>query len=119
MCFGDSFFLHYQARSNLIRGLHGEYGCKLVDVLVRAAVLTLPSYTYHDVGDVLYESMQYDRMAVCCWLETTLKSLPAGTNGAVRTPVQVTTKQLVDFHRNVTSAEKPSDVAHAIREFSR
>jgi len=110
----------FEARSLLIRGLHGEYGCKLVDVLIRAAVLSLPSYTYHDVGDVLYESMLYDRASVCTWLETTLKSLPAGTNDSnINSAAQVTTKQLVDFHRSVTSAEKASDVAHAIREFSR
>lgn len=48
----------FEARSHLIRALHSEYGSKLVDSLVRAAVLTLPSYTYHDIGDVLHECLQ-------------------------------------------------------------
>ena len=38
----------FEARSHLIKSLHSEYGGKRVDSwsLVRAAVTTLPSYTY-------------------------------------------------------------------------
>ena len=52
----------FEARSHLIKSLHSEYGGKLVDSLVRAAVTTLPSYTYHDIGDVIHECLQHDRV---------------------------------------------------------
>ena len=54
----------FEARSHLIKTLHSEYGGKLVDSLVRAAVTTLPSYTYHDIGDVIHECLQHDRVGV-------------------------------------------------------
>ena len=52
----------FDTRSKLIKTLHTEYGEKLVDSLVRAAVTTLPSYTYHDIGDVIHECLQHDRV---------------------------------------------------------
>ena len=72
-----------QARATLIRALHTEYGSKLVDSLVRAAVLTLPSYTYHDIGDVLHECLQHDRASVCSWLEECLKTLQSSESNSI------------------------------------
>merc|ERR1712059_12355 len=106
----------FEARSHLIRRLHSEYGGKLVDSLVRAAVLSLPSYTYHDIGDVIHECLQHDRASVCSWLAECLKTLQTGS---VAPTASVTTKQLVEFHRAVTSAESAPDISHAIREFVR
>jgi len=106
----------FQARATLIRALHTEYGSKLVDSLVRAAVLTLPSYTYHDIGDVLHECLQHDRASVCSWLEECLKTLQSSESNSINS---ITHKQLVDFHRAVTSAESAPDVSQAIREFVR
>ena len=58
----------FEARAHLIKSLHSEYGGKLVDSLVRAAVTTLPSYTYHDIGDVIHECLQHDRVwHKLCW----------------------------------------------------
>ena len=51
----------FDTRSKLIKTLHTEYGEKLVDSLVKAAV-TLPSYTYHDLADVIHESLLHDRV---------------------------------------------------------
>jgi len=107
----------FEARSHLIKTLHNEYGGKLVDSLVRAAVTTLPSYTYHDIGDVIHECLQHDRVSVCSWLENSLKTLQSSNNA--HPTAGVTTKQLVDFHRAVTSAESAPDVSHALREFVR
>lgn len=106
----------FEARSSLIKGLHSEYGGKLVDSLVRAAVLSLPSYTYHDIGDVIHECLQHDRVRVCSWLEESLKTLQAGPSMPA---TSVTTKQLVEFHKAVTSAESAPDISQAIREFVR
>ena len=53
----------FDTRSRLIKTLHTEYGEKLVDSLVKAAV-TLPSYTYHDLADVIHESLLHDRVSV-------------------------------------------------------
>lgn len=52
----------YAARAGLIQTLYKEYGAKLVDSLVRAAVTTLPTYTYHDIGDVINECLIHDRV---------------------------------------------------------
>jgi hypothetical protein len=39
-----------QVRKLLISGLQQEYGARLLETLVTSAVLTLPSYTYTDIG---------------------------------------------------------------------
>ena len=94
-----------------------------IECLVSASLFNLPSYTYHDVGDVIFELMFFDRITVCHWLEACLRSLP-GVEGndavvvTVATP-NVTRKQLVHFHKSVTSAEQSRQVSDAIREFSR
>ena len=85
------FAIPFQARATLIRALHTEYGSKLVDSLVRAAVLTLPSYTYHDIGDVLHECLQHDRASVCSWLEECLKTLQSSESNSINS---ITHKQV-------------------------
>ena len=82
----------FQARATLIRALHTEYGSKLVDSLVRAAVLTLPSYTYHDIGDVLHECLQHDRASVCSWLEECLKTLQSSESNSINS---ITHRQVI------------------------
>ena len=52
----------HSVRSKLVKSLHAEYGEKLVDSLVKAAVTVLPSYTYHDIGDVIHECLLHDRV---------------------------------------------------------
>jgi len=106
----------FEARRHLIGALHLEYGGKLVDSLVKAAVLTLPSYTYHDIGDVIHECLQHDRASVCSWLEECLKTLQTSQPTSIHS---ITRQQLVEFHRAVTSAESAPDVSHALRDFSR
>ena len=49
------------------------YGPKLIDTLINAAIFQLPSYTFIDIGDIIYELMSYERTIVCRWLEETLK----------------------------------------------
>ena len=46
----------------MVKSLLAEYGEKLVDILIKAAVTTLPSYTYHDIADVIYECLQHDKV---------------------------------------------------------
>ena len=93
-----------------------EFGPRLVYALVHAAVTTLPSYTLHDVGDVLYELMSYDRPEFCRWLEATALALP---EHAPQLAVPLTRKQLVAFHAELTKAENSRDVADALRSFAR
>jgi hypothetical protein len=52
-----------------------------VDCLLCASLFSLPSYTYQDIGDVLFELMLLDRVSVCHWLEASLKNLP-GVEGS-------------------------------------
>jgi len=107
----------YEARSHLVISLHNQIGSQLIESLITAAVLNLPTYTYSDIGDVIFEMLQYDRSALCVWLENSLKEL-SNKNSASSTAA-VTTNQLADFHKTVTTADGPADISHAIREFSR
>ncbi|NWY63710.1 TNPO3 protein, partial [Erithacus rubecula] len=52
----------------------------------------------------------------CRWLENSLKGLPKETTGGA---IQVTHKQLTDFHKQVTSAEECKQVCWALRDFTR
>lgn len=107
----------FAPRQALAAQVRAAYGDKLVDGLVKAtSVHQLPSYTFHDIGDVLYELMLFDRTVVCKWLEESLKALPTTKPNGVET---VTIKQLSQYHKEVTMAETPRDVADAVRQFSR
>ena len=112
----------FKERSAFVKHLREEYGAKLTDCLLRASVFSLPSYTFHDIGDVLFELMLLDRPTVCVWLEASLKGLP-GVDGAApgvtAAAPNVTRQQLVKFHKAVTTAEQPKHVSDAIRDFSR
>lgn len=66
------------------------------------------------VGDIYSIILQ---VSVCSWLENSLKSLQ--NSNSSHPTAGVTTKQLVEFHRAVTSAETAPDVSQAIREFVR
>ena len=119
----------FNERAVLVAKVREEFGAKIVDSLIRAVVFSLPSYTYHDVGDVLFELMSLERTSVCHWLEATLKALnetqpghhEVGQNGDHVNSIspKVTREQLVRFHKEVTSSEQPSSVISALREFSR
>ena len=50
------------------------------------------------------------------WREIQIGSVSFRNPSGVET---VTRKQLVQFHKEVTSAESPRDVADAVRQFSR
>lgn len=50
------------------------------------------------------------------WLEHVLKALPTEATGGA---ITVTHKQLTDFHKAVTSAEKATPISDAVREFAR
>ena len=55
----------FEGRSRMVKSLLAEYGEKLVDTLIKAAVTTLPSYTYHDIADVIYECLQHNKVNYC------------------------------------------------------
>ena len=110
----------------LVSRAREEFGAKIVDALVRATVFSLPPYTNRDVADVIFELMALDRASVCTWLEGTLKAIngPVAGGSAAADPaapigIQVTRKQLVKFHKDVTTAEEPVHVSAALREFAR
>ena len=67
-----------------------------MDSLVRAAVLTLPSYTYHDIGDVLHECLQHDRASVCSWLEECLKTLQSSESNSINSMANSSTFDSLD-----------------------
>ena len=65
----------FDERSSIVSKVRENFGAKIVDSLIRAVVFSLPSYTYHDVGDVLFELMLLERSKVCLWLESSLMAL--------------------------------------------
>ncbi|WAR09032.1 TNPO3-like protein [Mya arenaria] len=93
----------FEARSGLVKGLLVEHGQALVHSLIHSIVFCLPTYMCAEISEVIYEIMQVDRATFCVWLEHVLKALPnEGTPGAIK----VTHKQLTDFHKAITIAEK-------------
>lgn len=106
----------FETRRLLVDQIRHNFGAKLIEALLRAAIFNLPSYTFHDIGDVIFELMMLERTCVCHWLEAALKDLPLKDANGIE---KVTQKQLVKVHKEVTSAEEPKDVADAIRDFNR
>ena len=88
----------------------------MIYTLLHATVTSLPSYTFHDVGDVAFELMSYDRAEFCLWLQAAVLALP---DACPPITVPLTRKQLVGFHTDVTRAESPREVTDAIRAFNR
>ena len=55
----------FDDRCRLVRSVCLEkFGPRIVDSLVRSSIFALPAYTYHDVGDVIFEIMLLDRAQV-------------------------------------------------------
>ncbi|KAL4233679.1 Transportin-3 [Mactra antiquata] len=106
----------FEARSTLVKSLLHEQGQSLVHSLIHSIVFCLPTYMSADISDVIYEIMQLDRPAFCVWLEHVLKAMPTENTGGA---ITVTHKQLTDFHKAVTSAEKVTQISDSVREFAR
>ena len=104
----------FDHRSAIVHRFRLEYGSRLTNNLLNAAIFYLPTYTYQDIGDIFLELMLLDRPSVCLWLEAALKSLPQNQEQP-----KVTHSQLVKFHKALTSAEENHQVTEAIREFCR
>ncbi|KAH1186537.1 hypothetical protein KIL84_019286 [Mauremys mutica] len=90
----------FELRKELIGQVMNQLGQQLVSQLLHTCCFCLPPYTLPDVAEVLWEIMQIDRPTFCRWLENSLKGLPKETTGGA---IQVTHKQLTDFHKEVTS----------------
>ncbi|XP_050757296.1 transportin-3 [Gymnogyps californianus] len=106
----------FEVRKELISQVMNQLGQQLVNQLLHTCCFCLPPYTLPDVAEVLWEIMQIDRPTFCRWLENSLKGLPKETTGGA---IQVTHKQLTDFHKQVTSAEECKQVCWALRDFTR
>ncbi|OXB56065.1 hypothetical protein ASZ78_013147 [Callipepla squamata] len=106
----------FELRTELISQVLRQLGQQLVSQLLHTCCFCLPPYTLPDVAEVLWEIMQSDRATFCRWLENSLKALPKETSGGA---IQVTHKQLTDFHKQVTSAEECKQVCWALRDFTR
>ncbi|KAK2517234.1 Tnpo3 [Columba guinea] len=106
----------FEVRKELINQVMTQLGQQLVNQLLHTCCFCLPPYTLPDVAEVLWEIMQIDRPTFCRWLENSLKGLPKETTGGA---IQVTHKQLTDFHKQVTSAEECKQVCWALRDFTR
>ncbi|NXD18190.1 TNPO3 protein, partial [Nothocercus nigrocapillus] len=89
----------FEVRKELIGQVMDQLGQQLVNQLLHTCCFCLPPYTLPDVAEVLWEIMQIDRPTFCRWLENSLKALPKETTGGA---IQVTHKQLTDFHKQVT-----------------
>ncbi|KAG8138613.1 hypothetical protein E2320_004484 [Naja naja] len=92
-------FLRDLVHTGVANDVMTQLGQQLVSQLLQTSCFCLPPYTLPDVAEVLWEIMQVDRPTFCRWLENSLKGLPKETTGGA---VQVTHKQLTDFHKQVT-----------------
>ncbi|XP_043242941.1 transportin-3-like isoform X1 [Amphibalanus amphitrite] len=106
----------FDERRQLVAAAFAEFGAALVGNLIQATLFCVASFMIPDIGEVFMEALLTDRPSVCRWLEATLKSLPTESAGGI---VTATHKQLVEFHKAVTSAETTQDAVRALREFSR
>ncbi|XP_070539739.1 transportin-3-like [Ptychodera flava] len=106
----------YEVRKSAVQSAINEHGQQLINNLIVAVVFHLPVYMVPEIGDVIYEMMVFDRPSVCRWLEAALKSLPTETKPG---SISATHKQLIDFHKKVTSAEDQNQVSYALRDFAR
>jgi transportin-3 len=103
-------------KRQMVHAVTAEHGQTLVTNLLNACLYCLPSYMLLDSADLLYELMLFDRASVCQWLEVTLKQLPTQSSGGA---VTATHQQLLDFHKEVTSASTEKAVKSALHEFIR
>ncbi|XP_014673876.1 PREDICTED: transportin-3-like [Priapulus caudatus] len=111
----DKYPDHAQ-RKQAAEAIMQEYGPQMLQNLLTAVIFCLPSFMMPDIADVVYAIMLIDRPSVCRFLEAALKALPVEGSGGV---VRATHKQLVDFHKAVTSAEHAKQVSFALRDFTR
>ena len=54
----------FEKRQTIVPQLFEHFGAKMITCFITSAIHTLPTYTYHDLGDVIYELMQHDRAKV-------------------------------------------------------
>ncbi|XP_037087476.1 transportin-3-like [Pollicipes pollicipes] len=106
----------FEQRRELVAAAFVEFGAALISNLIQATLFCVASFMIPDIGEVFMEALLTDRPAVCRLLEQTLKSLPTESAGGI---VTATHKQLVEFHKSVTSAETTQEAVQALREFSR
>ncbi|XP_064490151.1 transportin-3-like [Ornithodoros turicata] len=106
----------FAERRDLVGSLLRNQGQELVNTMVRASTMVLPTYLLTDVAETLYELLQLDRQALSMWLQNALQLLPMRSTGGA---VTVTPEQLSEFLSTVTNAQQMKTVSTALREFSR
>lgn len=107
---------NFAERQSLVGSLLSSQGQTMVTTLVQSSIFCLPTSLLHEVAEVLYEMIEFDRQALTTWLENALKLLPTHSSGGA---ITATPDQLGDFLCTVTSAEHVRSISTSLRDFSR
>lgn len=106
----------FAERHSLVGALLSSHGQTIVTTLVQSSIFCLPTSLLHEVAEVLFEMIEFDRQALSTWLENALKLLPTHSSGGA---VTATPAQLQEFLSTVTSAEHMRSISTSLRDFSR
>uniref|UniRef100_A0A1E1XKR9 Transportin-3 n=1 Tax=Amblyomma sculptum TaxID=1581419 RepID=A0A1E1XKR9_AMBSC len=106
----------FAERQSLVGALLSQQGQTMVTTLVQSSIFCLPTSLLHEVAEVLYEMIEFDRQALTTWLENALKLLPTHSSGGA---VTATPAQLAEFLSTVTTAEHVRSISTSLRDFSR
>ncbi|XP_062504529.1 transportin-3-like [Corticium candelabrum] len=92
----------------------GEFGSTIVCQVITGCASLLPSYTFVDLGDILWEMRCYSPHVLSDWVKSALVQLLADDSkpGAI---IRATEGQLLEFHGMVINAKEQQDVWDAMR----
>ena len=106
----------FETRKKLVTEIVDRIGPTLVANLITAAIFILPHFMNHEVAETLHQVMAFDCAKFCVWLETKLRALPTKNAGGTEA---VSQQQLVQFHKQLTTAHRTKELRTAIMDFSR
>lgn len=98
--------------NDLTSSLLMTYGEELVYSLLEASVLHLHSYMLGEVGEVIYELMQWNLQTVTKWLENSIPKLPQHSPGPSH-------GQDTEFYNTLIRAKTCKKVITALKDFAR
>lgn len=103
-----------EARLAQVQKVLGEFGPTIVCQVITGCASQLPSYTFVDLGDILWELGRFSSQALSDWVKSALVQLLADDSkpGAV---ARATEEQLLEFHGKIVSAREQQDVWDAMR----
>lgn len=98
----------------LTQKIMGQFGPSVVCQVITGCASQLPSYTFVDLGDILFELGRFSSQALSDWVKSALLQLLADDSKLGQVP-RANGEQLLEFHSKVVSAKEQQDVWDAMR----